>query len=799
MTRKSINAAALLILLFISSSDALADESTPPADASAGAQRVLNYLKSIQGKKTLAGHHVMYGKMMERDIDYIVKTTGKYPALVEFEGGIFARKYHADYTRIQEEIVQDAIAHWKKGGLVAICWHWGNPLKPVNTYANTKIEFDIEAALKEGTPEHGALIKDLDVTARMLKELRDAGVPVLWRPLHEICGGWFWWGMQGREKAQRLWKFIFRYYRTQHKLNNLIWVYSASHDMRTDWFPGGEYADVIGVDIYRRGQQEARSSHDRMAAIAGGKPVALSECDILPDPDVMKERGFLWSWVTTWHSRYLRKNSPESLKHFYQHELVITRDEMPDLKMSGSARVETYPAPAGATPAPDFQVAVNGRDLFVHNTRVAALATFSFQGRIRVSITAARSFARADIRPLSRRIQTHLQNKTITFELESPCNLSIELDGDIQRPLFLFANPLEKNPPGRDDSGVRFFEGGKIHEAGEITLGSNETLYIAGGAVVRGTVRARDAKNIRIRGRGILDATGRPTKTSLVRFSDCTDVLLEGIVALNSWGWTLVPVKSRDVRFENVKVVGWRDNDDGIDIVGCENLTIDGCFLRTKDDCLAVKASPGYFRGEEGGLQDVRNVRVMNTVLWNAEWGNAVEIGFELQTRMVSNILFRNCDIIHVERGGVFTIHNGDFATVENIRYEEIRVEDGRDKLLDFRVGLSIYSADCPWEFHRKNPNRKQSPGGQWMEIQGEALSAHAAGRGRIRHVRFKDVEVLIPEPPPSYLIGYDDDHGVEDVAFENFRVGGKLIRDSAAANLVVEKAQEIRFESPLR
>jgi hypothetical protein len=85
------------------------------------------------------------------------------------------------------------------------------------------------------------------------------------------------------------------------------------------------------------------------------------------------------------------------------------------------------------------------------------------------------------------------------------------------------------------------------------------------------------------------------------------------------------------------------------------------------------------------------------------------------------------------------------------------------------------------------------------MEIQGEALSAHAAGRGRIRHVRFKNIEVLNPEPPPSCLIGYDDDHGVEDVAFENFRVGGKLIRDSASANLVVEKAQEVRFESPLR
>ncbi len=299
---------------------------------SAEARRLLSYLQSIQGKRVLAGHHVMYGSMKDRDLAFIVGTTGKFPALIEFEGGIFARKYHEDYNSVQRQLVSDAVAYWNAGGVVAICWHWGNPLKPRNTYENTKVEFDLEAALTEGTPEHAAMLKDLDVTAQMLKELRDAHVPVLWRPLHEICGGWFWWGMQGKEKAQELWKFIFEYYTQHHQLDNLIWVYSASQEMRTDWFPGPQYADVIGVDIYRQGQQDERQGFDRMNSIAENKPVALSECDIIPDPDVMKQRGFLWNWVTTWHSRYLRKNPPDVLKSFYQHELVITRDELPDLR-----------------------------------------------------------------------------------------------------------------------------------------------------------------------------------------------------------------------------------------------------------------------------------------------------------------------------------------------------------------------------------------------------------------------------------------------------------------------------------
>ena len=286
-------------------------------NASVEAKQVLSYLKSIEGQKMLAGHHVMYGRLKERDLAYIVETTGKHPALIEFEGGIFARKYHDDYRSVQKQLVAEAIAYWKAGGLVAICWHWGNPLQSKNTYAGTKVKFDIEAAFKEGTAEHEAMIKDLDVTAEMLKGLRDANVPVLWRPLHEICGGWFWWSMQGEETAERLWRYIYRYYTDHHKLNNLIWVYSFSQELRTEWFPGFEYVDVVGVDIYREGEQGKRRHYDKAFSAGGGRPTALSECDNIPDPDSMKEEKFLWSWFTTWHSRWLRKNTPEKLKRIY--------------------------------------------------------------------------------------------------------------------------------------------------------------------------------------------------------------------------------------------------------------------------------------------------------------------------------------------------------------------------------------------------------------------------------------------------------------------------------------------------
>jgi len=464
--------------------------------------------------------------------------------------------------------------------------------------------------------------------------------------------------------------------------------------------------------------------------------------------------------------------------------------------ISVRADAVVYPAPEGATQATDFQVRVDGKKLFVHDSKVAGLAIFSFAGKVNVAVTPQRTFTRVDIRPKHRGVAFTVENRTIRFELDRPCQLSIELDGDIKRPLFLFANPPEKNVPTPSDKNVRYFGPGKIHEAGEIVLKSNETAYIAGGAVVRGRIRADGARNVRVAGRGILDGTHRDYKTQMIKLSDCTDVELNGIVILNSYGWTVVPVKSDNVKIANVKIVGWRDNDDGVDIVGCHNLTIVDSFLRTKDDCIAIKASPGYFKGGESGLRNVKNVAVVNSVLWNAEWGNAMEIGFELQTKSISDIIFKDCDIIHVERGGTFTIHNGDYATVENIRFEDIRVEDSREKLIEFRIGLSIYSGDCPRQYHRQNPDRKRSPLGQWIPVADEDLRKCAAKRGRIRNIHFKNIEVTAEKMPKSFLIGYDDDeHSVQNVIVENLRINGKPVRNAQEGNFAIEKAQRILFK----
>jgi hypothetical protein len=454
----------------------------------------------------------------------------------------------------------------------------------------------------------------------------------------------------------------------------------------------------------------------------------------------------------------------------------------------------TYSAPNGADLANDFTVKINGKETAVYNSKIAAFTYFSFNGKVNISVISKRDIKTVDIRPKSYDITCSVKGKTINFQLNRSCNLSVEINGDIKRPLFIFANPLEQNPPKQGDKNVRYFEAGRIHQAGEIKLGSWETIYIAGGAIVRGRIRAEGAENARVIGRGILDGSSRDYKTQMVRLSGCSDIEMNGIIVFNSYGWTLVPVKSDNVSFSNVKVIGWRDNDDGVDVVGCTNLSIESCFLRTKDDCIAVKASPGYFEEGESGLRNVRNVRVIDSVFWNAEWGNAMEIGFELQTKKISDILFRNCDIIHVERGGTFTIHNGDFATVENVRFEDIRVEDSRDKLIELRVGLSIYSKDCPWELHRQNPQRKRNPLGQWVQPEADKEQEFAAQRGHIRNIHFKNIAVSGQKLPKSYLIGYNDAHSVENVVIENLKFNGSRILDAEAGNFTIETTKEVRF-----
>ena len=164
-------------------------------------------------------------------------------------------------------------------------------------------------------------------------------------------------------------------------------------------------------------------------------------------------------------------------------------------------------------------------------------------------------------------------------------------------------------------------------------------------------------------------------------------------------------------------------------------------------------------------------------------------------TPHVRNIVWRDCDIIRVETGAVFSIHNGDSAVIENVQFENIRVEDARDKLVDFRVGLSIYSQDCPERYHRRNPNRKPTGAGPWVpweKLTAEEQAVARQNRGAIRNVRLADIQLLEKIPPRSFLVNSGGE--VSGVTFQNLRQGDRVLASSEDLGLSVEGATAVRF-----
>ena len=431
---------------------------------------------------------------------------------------------------------------------------------------------------------------------------------------------------------------------------------------------------------------------------------------------------------------------------------------------SHATNLITYPAPQDAEAAPEFELEVNGQPVFVYNTRTAAVAYFSFEGKVDIKITFLSPVYTFDIRPKSRNIAGELYRNQVRFSLDNPENLSVEINKNIKRPLFIFANPLESNIPDKADKNVIFFEAGKIHYPGEVFIKSNQTVYIEGGAIVRGHFMTDKAQNIKITGRGILDNSRylkgehRP-----IEINQCKNVLVEGIILTESRHWSCASTASSHVTYNNLKIVSENDWDDGIDIVGSQHVLVNNCFIRTKDDCIAIKSGVNYFTKFNSSFT-VDDVVVQNSVMWNGAWGNALEIGFETRSDTIKNVTFKNCDLIHVEGPeGTFTIHNGDRAIVKNVLYEDIRVEDSQGWLIDFKILFSQYSKDKK--------------------------------RGKIEDIRFRNITVEGERFPYSQLLGFDETHRIKGVSLENFVIHGIKVTSTYNGMITTNNADELTFK----
>ena len=289
------------------------------------AKALYAYLQEIDGKYCLTGQ--MESTWMgspDYEMNYLEENTGKLPAI---RGMDFI---HNDF----QGVVDRAIDWWERGGIPTICWHTGADF--ASGYDECLADdIDWDEAFISGSDTYNSLLSGMDRAVPYLQQLEDAGVPVLWRPFHELDGGWFWWSKGGSTNFIRLWQLMYSRYTEYWGLDNLIWVYGYSSNGGTmaEWYPGDAYVDILGADSYA-GNAEGRLYEECGKVAPEGMPIVFHECGRIPIEQEMKDAGANWLFFMVWTTEYLtdKDNQPlDSLYKIYNSEFFLTLDELPNV------------------------------------------------------------------------------------------------------------------------------------------------------------------------------------------------------------------------------------------------------------------------------------------------------------------------------------------------------------------------------------------------------------------------------------------------------------------------------------
>jgi hypothetical protein len=437
------------------------------------------------------------------------------------------------------------------------------------------------------------------------------------------------------------------------------------------------------------------------------------------------------------------------------------------------AETVVYPAPAGAIASTQYTVKVNNISSFVFPTTFVtgsgasrgAFTSFSTSVTVPVTVTTNVDIASVTIRPLKFGLTyTKTAARTITLNVPSDCNLSVEINGNVATPLFIFSNPLEVDIPTPTTPNVKYYAAGKIYTENIIPK-AGQTIYIAGGAIVRGNITCSGVGNFIVRGRGILDSSVNPTMSRTVRIVGGNDITFEGVVFHSVQSWGVVFGTCNGVNINNIKVISTPDGEsDALDIVGSQDVTVNGGFFRSEDDCICVKSMK---EGYNLGVGNPQNIKVNGAVVFNGHRGNALEIGYELNGIVdasghssVRDISFLDIDIIHkgtavdgsTLRRSAMSINNNENARVANVTYDNIRIEDCKENYLHLEV------------------------------IKPDTTSLTS---GSIDSVFFKNIQVVGGDLTiPSVIYGYNASSTVQNISFSNFKIGNNVITSASAMKL---------------
>ena len=288
---------------------------------SPAARDVLNYLNSVYQKKVLAGYNVY----VHTPDDY--EQTGKQAA-------IWGRDIR--WLGDAKEIAQHAKRHRY---ILTLHWHWHFGEDSAWT-GKRETPVDVGKVVTRGTSEYRQALAEMDAAADKLQVLEDAGIPVLWRPLHEIDGGWFWWTDKNKpENTAELWRLMYDHFTRTRKLDNLIWVYSAGVgnkdvEYRQRFYPGAAYVDISGIDVYGVDFKEADRKYwdywKAMSRVSPGKMLACGECDAIPNPNLMQQSTLpRWLYALPWWGAPSHRRPADWALMTMRHDFIVTLDQLP--------------------------------------------------------------------------------------------------------------------------------------------------------------------------------------------------------------------------------------------------------------------------------------------------------------------------------------------------------------------------------------------------------------------------------------------------------------------------------------
>lgn len=490
--------------------------------------------------------------------------------------------------------------------------------------------------------------------------------------------------------------------------------------------------------------------------------------------------------------------------------------------------INVYPVIKTEDVCNDYRVLVNGKEAELNTARVSAhpfnrrwpghqrqknqselinFLSFETDEKVEFEIIPKNSFEKVEVRPKSLGIVPEVTSDGhIKFSLEKPAYFTVEPYGR-HNALHVFADPVKKYDVDINDENVIYYGKGE-HDVGNIVLKSGQTLFLDEGAVVYSCIYAEDAKDIKILGRGILDnsknkeeilfeinaenndADVRNAKRQhTVRLEYCENIEIDGITIRDSLVYNIRPICCQNLDIRNVKIIGcWRYNSDGIDMHNCENVEISDCFIRTFDDSICIKGFDFYQNEADmlhnGRMYDVfRNAHISNCTIWN-DWGKSLEIGAETRAREICDIVFENCDIIHVT-GPVLDCYNVDYADVHDLVYRNINVEYD-DVILKSRIQKN----DEETYVNPGDENHSPYLLSSIVEFHKE-YSAGGTIRGKNRRITFENISLYGKQRIRLAFTGSDMEHKSSDIKIINLRHNGERITDFSQTDLIMTETTE--------